>query len=85
LIIVWFQLSICKEALVFFQWQGIVALWFLLSVSGIVAQWGCIWGEQQIWRRIILEISVEVPLLIEKWPYILFGLIFQVNSWCTFL
>ncbi|KAH8932468.1 hypothetical protein BDL97_19G073600 [Sphagnum fallax] len=31
----------------------------------------------KIWRRIILEISVEVPLLIEKWPYIIFGLIFQ--------
>jgi hypothetical protein len=24
-----------------------------------------------------LEVSVEIPILIEKWPYILFGLIFQ--------
>jgi hypothetical protein len=31
----------------------------------------------KIWRRIVLEVSVEIPILIEKWPYILFGVIFQ--------
>jgi len=27
-----------------------------------------------------LEVSVEIPILIEKWPYILFGVIFQVKK-----
>ncbi|KAH8938231.1 hypothetical protein BDL97_16G070900 [Sphagnum fallax] len=31
----------------------------------------------KIWRRIVLEVSVEIPILFEKWPYILFGVIFQ--------
>jgi hypothetical protein len=37
----------------------------------------------KIWRRIVLEVSVEIPILFEKWPYILFGVIFQVKKELT--
>eukprot|EP00252_Welwitschia_mirabilis_P021099 TRINITY_DN5303_c0_g1_i1.p1 TRINITY_DN5303_c0_g1~~TRINITY_DN5303_c0_g1_i1.p1 ORF type:complete len:318 (-),score=11.88 TRINITY_DN5303_c0_g1_i1:554-1507(-) len=31
----------------------------------------------KLWRRITMETMVELPLLMEKWKFILFGLIFQ--------
>lgn len=31
----------------------------------------------KIWRRIIIEVTVEWPLLKERWKFILFGIVFQ--------